>query len=541
MPPATPIAAPAVSGNAARQPPPPAAKTDFFSTAFRRLWQGFLSTSHDRRDDWRGWLTSLMLHAALALAFWLFMVPRNRLAGDSEGTIILDLLQAGDALPPLELADSAGLIMRRDNHPFEADNAPAGAAVGVETPLVDVAETSAADLFSLALINVGEFEGRVEPKAADARDNRSRASRGFKGNPIEGQAAHANLSGILEGRGATARPLLVRSGGGTDASENAVELGLQWLARHQRSDGSWSFQHGPDDPGILDCPTGATGMALLAFLGAGYTHKDGRYRSHVAGGLKYLVDNLEVGRSGGWLKGTGQATMYVQGIGAIALCEAYALTKDAALRRPAQLAIDFIVKAQDSHGGGWRYQIPQAGDTSVVGWQLMALHSALIAELEVPPIVFERSKRFLRTVESDGGGLYGYMRADASRPSTTAVGLLCRMYLGREPSHNGMQRGIKHLSEWGPNVSDMYYSYYATQVLHHWGGLPWTAWNGLMRDQLVNSQARTGNSAGSWVTDRSHGAPMGGRLYTTCLSIMTLEVYYRYLSIYRRLGSDEEQ
>jgi hypothetical protein len=282
-------------------------------------------------------------------------------------------------------------------------------------------------------------------------------------------------------------------------------------------------------------------LALLAFLGAGSTHQEGEYRAQVDRGLKFLVKSMvTTGTAAGGLQGRGQATMYVQGIGTIALCEAYAMTQDPALKRPAQLAVDFIVRAQDPEGGGWRYRIPQAGDTSVVGWQLMALKSAKIAGLNVSPRVITKVSQFLKSVESEGGALYAYNRPGTVRPTTTAVGLLCRMYLGREPRHKGMIQGMKYLSEWGPNPYDMYYSYYATQAMHHWGGTRWEKWNPVMRDQLVTSQMQLGDSAGSWATDESHGSHMGGRLYTTCLSIMTLEVYYRYLPLYQQQNVSEE-
>ena len=61
------------------------------------------------------------------------------------------------------------------------------------------------------------------------------------------------------------------------------------------------------------------------------------------------------------------------------------MTHDKGLMAPAQASINFIVAAQDPVGGGWRYQVKQAGDTSVVGWQLMALKSAHMAYLNVPP------------------------------------------------------------------------------------------------------------------------------------------------------------
>jgi hypothetical protein len=235
--------------------------------------------------------------------------------------------------------------------------------------------------------------------------------------------------------------------------------------------------------------------------------------------------------------------MYTQGVGTIALCEALIMTRDATLRRPAQKAVDFIVNAQDSQGGGWRYYIPQAGDPSVHGWQLMALKSAIAAELEVPSKTFVGAAYFLESVETDGGALVSYMGRRAPRPSTTAVGLLCRMYLGRPSSHSGLRKGMQNLTKWGPTPQDMYYTYYATQAMHHWGGAQWTQWNSAMRDPLVKLQVKTGDAAGSWMTDRSHGSAAGGRLYTTCLSIMTLEVYYRYLPIYKRkvLNTDSEE
>jgi hypothetical protein len=490
--------------------------------------------------EWRGWLTSLALHLAALLVLWQIAVPGGQGSGfDDQGATIVKLLEAGHDAVFVEIAERLHLDLRSHDResPELSDPGTEPAEPATPSELPDIADSA---IHSVVVWESGEAEPAAERPVAKVRASPPKASRAKRRKSGNGPDRHAILVGILDGRGPASRSTLVKSGGGTEASEEAVELGLKWLARHQRTDGSWTFQHGPDDPGLLDCPTGATGLALLAFLGAGYTHKEGPYRSQVGGGLKFLVEHQVISRAGGWLQGTGQATMYVQGIGAIALCEGYALTKDAALKRPAQLAVDYIVHAQDPHGGGWRYRVAQPGDTSVVGWQLMALHSALIAELDVPPYVFERSKGFLKSVESEGGGLYGYARRGAVRPSTTAVGLLCRMYLGREESHHGMQRGIKHLSEWGPNSTDMYYSYYATQALHHWGGERWAAWNGVMRDQLVNTQSRAGDTAGSWPTDRSHGAPKGGRLYTTCLSIMTLEVYYRYLSVYRRLKIADE-
>ncbi len=343
--------------------------------------------------------------------------------------------------------------------------------------------------------------------------------------------------GELAGRSVKSRGSLIKSQGGTAASEVAVNGSLKWLARHQRPDGSWSFQHGPDDPGALDNPHGATGLALLAFLGGGHTHKAGDYQKQVRGGLNYLISHMTVTGAGGDLRmaGDGQG-MYTQGICTIALCEAYALSKDNALKLPTQRAVNFIVNAQDPKGGGWRYQPGQAGDTSVVGWQIMALKSAKIAKLQVPSKSITKATFFLNSVQTEDGAKYGYDQPGAGQ-GTTAVGLLCRMYLGWTPKNAGLTTGVEFLGGVGPQPGNMYFNYYATQVLHHWGGEPWTKWNNVMREYLVQSQEKSGDAAGSWKpVGGNHDEVAGGRLYRTCLSVMTLEVYYRHLPLYQREG-----
>jgi hypothetical protein len=107
------------------------------------------------------------------------------------------------------------------------------------------------------------------------------------------------------------------------------------------------------------------------------------------------------------------------------------------------------------------------------------------------------------------------------------------MYLGWTRENSALHKGVDHLSQTGPSTVDIYYDYYATQVLHHWGGSDWTKWNDVLRDYLVDTQVKNGDASGSWKPTGDRGAAMGGRLYQTCLSVMTLEVYYRYLPLYQ--------
>ena len=360
-------------------------------------------------------------------------------------------------------------------------------------------------------------------------------------------------SSEFAGRSQAARAALVQAYGGTLESEAAVNNGLKWLVAHQLNDGSWSFNHVRAECGEECSHPGrnqqnsvaATSFALLCFLGAGHTHLDGDYQDEVAGGLDYLVSKIEMGEHGADLREitSGNSGMYSQGLATIVLCEAYGLSKDRQLQQRSQFAVNYVCNAQHPRTGGWRYAFrPEdgVGDTSVTAWQVMAITSARMSGLRVPLRTRQQATQFLNDVQAGAGGFYGYTGA-GRKPSTTAAGLLCRMYLGWNSDHPGVIEGVQFLAERGPSASDMYFNYYATQVMHHWGGDAWAEWNNAMREQLVRSQDREGHAAGSWSPfndDGSkrdpHGTDPGGRLYATSMAILTLEVYYRHLPLYQR-------
>ncbi len=347
----------------------------------------------------------------------------------------------------------------------------------------------------------------------------------------------------LSGRGTAGRGALVRSGGGTAASEEAVALALKWIVAHQAKDGGWNFDHRQgttcgkrcgNSGNARSARNGATAMALLPLLGAGNTHKSGRYQENVDRGLRFLALRQDA-KTGSFHEPQGD--MYSHGLAAIAMCEAYAMTKDRKLHQHAQGSLKFIVTAQDPVGGGWRYAPRQAGDTSVVGWQMMALKSGLMGYLDVPPNTIKLAERFLDHVQDGDGSRYGSSNS-GGEPATTSIGLLCRMYMGWRREHPALVRGVEYLGKTGPSDRNMYYNYYATQVVHHYGGETWKQWNAKMRDSLVKSQEKTGHASGSWhMRDRFVG--QGGRLYCTAMAAMILEVYYRHLPIYRQESIEE--
>jgi hypothetical protein len=347
--------------------------------------------------------------------------------------------------------------------------------------------------------------------------------------------------GGLDGRGQAAKRAP------RDAVQ-AVDRALTWIAIHQMPDGGWSFDMEACPSCMGKCShsgtskkddrAGATAMALLPFLGRGFTHREGPYQKQVEAGIAFLTQRAM--KDGGKVYDK-SGSLYSQGLAGIALSECYAMTQDQRLAAPTQAVLNFIMQAQDPQGGGWRYTPRQPGDTSAVGWQIMALKSGNMAYLDVNPLTVKKAVEFLESVKGDEyGATYGYT-SPGNRLGTSAVGLLCRMYLGWKKDNPGLQEGAATIAKAGPS-KDLYYDYYATQIMHHMQGEMWTAWDAKMKKMLIDSQATKDHEAGSWYdgVDLGHGANAAGRLYCTSLATMILEVYYRHLPIFGTQSVDDE-
>jgi hypothetical protein len=316
----------------------------------------------------------------------------------------------------------------------------------------------------------------------------------------------------------------------------------------------------------------------LPFLGAGLTPDSGKrgqndYSKQIENGLMYLRKNqLQDGRFAEVGQDNEQYSMYNHGIATICMCEAASLYPKDWVRQSAQAALNFLVKIQEPQNGGWRYgPRPQPGDLSVVGWCVMALKSGQLAGLNVPGATFDKARHFLDSVEAATGGtsfadpgttFYGYTdKSNAPGNKTlTAVGLLCRMYLGWKRDNAKLVNGWRWMKTNGlpdpAGKTDMYFHYYATQVMHHMGGDPddtdpktkefrdgWKEWNEKMRDSLIKKQDQGGggrpHQQGSWTPGDDQWCSIGGRIMMTSLCALTLEVYYRHLPLYRAAQSDK--
>lgn len=454
--------------------------------------------------------TSGLFHAVVVIVLAFFTLPS---AEPSQEVVIEAKDETVEEIPDMEtLLDPEINELKLDDN-FGADHS-------------DAAATEAFAKFEVSQASIldegGDFKGGSETVVS--------LTGGFDGT-------------IFASRSQEKKKELLKKSGGSSVTEKAVDNALKWLANHQAQDGSWNFDHKLDNTGkkcicskpgdLVDCRTGATAMALLPFLGAGHTPQGGPYKQNVEKGLQYLVSQVKVedGTRGNLAQGGGN--MYSHGLAAIALCEAYAMTQDNTLKEPAQLALNHTVYAQASDGG-WRYAPKQPGDTSAVGWQLMALKSGRMGRLEVPNAAFVNAGRFLDSKASKQGANYGYDKPGEGE-ATTAVGLLCRMYTGWAKDHPPLKAGAKWISDRGPSKTSMYYNYYATQVMRHLDDQDqWPKWNREMRSFLTDAQEtnEVKHSFGSWYFKGDPFADRGGRLYHTSLATMILEVYYRHLPIY---------
>jgi hypothetical protein len=319
--------------------------------------------------------------------------------------------------------------------------------------------------------------------------------------------------------------------GGSAETQGSIARALDWFTKNQEPDGRWDIKkHG----GQAGHDVAATSLALLCYYGWGAKHNEpGPYRNTVKKALDWMLKNMK--GEGDFCTGHGKNGMYDQGMAAIALCEAYNVTEDERLREPAQQAVNFVVAAQSKSTGGWRYQPRTGSDTSVFGWQYLAIKSAQLAGLEVPEETFEGAHRWLDKVAGGKlGGLYGYTGPGGTRGAMIATGMFCRQLAGVKRSDPRMREGAvwMHMHPISAKAVDWYYLYYAALALYRHQGEYWEEFNEHMKETLTTLQKKTGDDAGSWDPRGSGHAQQMGRVVCTAMGTLSLEVYYRLLPLY---------
>jgi hypothetical protein len=368
------------------------------------------------------------------------------------------------------------------------------------------------------------------------------------GPPVLGQArleqTSKDVPRVYQLRVAPNRSEIAKRYGATNESEAAVRAALKWLADNQESDGRWNpARHGAgkelrvlgrDRFGAgAQADTGISALALLAFLASGHTHEEGLYRENARRGLEFLLRSQAAdGNLGG--KASTYAFMYCHAMATLALSEAYGMTGDRQLEGAVRRAVMYTVTAQNPTTGGWRYNAGDEGDTSQLGWQLMALKSADLAGIPMPAHTRQGAIRYLESVSSGRfGGLAAYRPVEAPSRPMTAEALACRHFLGIPPNSLTADEAVRYLMAEvpGEGEANFYYWYYATLGLYQTQSEAWDQWNAALQRELLARQRNSGKLAGSWDTNTVWGG-YGGRVYTTALATLCLEVYYRFMPLY---------
>lgn len=324
--------------------------------------------------------------------------------------------------------------------------------------------------------------------------------------------------------------------------EDAVERGLEWLQTTQNDDGSW---------GGRQYVAAYTGFGLLSYLGRCETPMSPKYGGNVLRAITYLID---IG-----MKNEGKLTTnesnrqwpYEHSIAAYALAEAFTFCKqldinipnlEEVVKKSGQLIID-----NQNNNGGWAYAYQRQGghvDSSVTVWQLQALKAMEYTGISFDGLVRSASRGldYLETLQADSGG-FGYrnLSAGGSRQGyfTMSGGCVLSLQLWGKANSTAVRRGARYIEEHsrfdyeGP-YSDLLGLYYETQAMLNRGGNQWQKYNDMFRENLLAAQ----NSDGSWkAPNQGSNQPIravGARFvqsahYRTCLSILALENYYRFL------------
>jgi len=312
----------------------------------------------------------------------------------------------------------------------------------------------------------------------------------------------------------------------------------RWLANHQETDGSWSIRKHegafPED----GKPT-VTGLALLAFLDAGHTENDGKYKNVVRAGVNWLITQQAAsGRIGeqddheiGWAVGGA----YNHAVAGLALAEAYGMSRNSRTGTAAQRAVEYSIDIQDRKSGGWSSRPEAAPDLATTIWFIMQLNSAKIAGLDVPDNASAKAERFLDSVTTSGG-LAAHRPGGTPTPMTAALGLVGRVLLGTPMDDRNVTAPAellaKNIPQWGTDVgaeggSQFYYWYLGTVGMFLVGGERWPAWEKSLYDMLVMNQRRGGDADGSWDPVGNRDGRRGGRVYATALGRLCYGVMIR--------------
>ncbi len=395
------------------------------------------------------------------------------------------------------------------------------------------------------------------------------------GQPNPGKDTPAG-SGLFRNRNGDSKAAAIREHGGGEDTENAVNLGLEYLAKKQDSNGSWDpnegFRSRPSWASSDNGYRGAmTALCTLPFLAAGNSPEQGRYRRNVDRAVKWL---LKQQTSDGCVAYKNVTQMYTHTVATLVLCEAYGMDGDEEIGDAAERAVRFLERTQ-GNGGGWDYTgyVTSSGngnsyernDLSITGWAVLALKSAKAVGIKVNGRTWDSIADLYDRHSLDTGETYyadrslDELHATRKGIGMVGVGLTARvileqpkfekrniaaerMLLNNTPEYERFFDPSYGASD--PNFNTFYGWYYGTLgmfLLNEGRGPAWDKWNTALKSALLEHQVKKGSREGSWPADDSWIGPIMGDLYSTSLAVLCLEVYYRYNPMHRPAGDIVER
>jgi hypothetical protein len=315
------------------------------------------------------------------------------------------------------------------------------------------------------------------------------------------------------------------------------------------------FQRMGEGVGLGRNDVGISALCMLAFTGAGHDDREGAHSGVVRRARQWLLSRQRVEDGGfGLAQDTLRVTFYGHSLATLALADLFLLTGDESLRTPIQRAVHYLSRCQGD-GGGWDYPQPYPGDSnwkrptrndlSITGWAAMALVAAREGGIDVPVESLKRLVNLMReSTRLDGEAIYANegVRAFHRGMSMLAVSNLCRRLLGEAGDTETQRKQRDRMAAMPPawdgaaemTGSNMYYWYYGSLALllgrDQTGGEDrWRQWNIALKKTLLPHQEKSGDRRGSFDPKADYWANNGGgRLYSTAICVLTLEIYYRY-------------
>lgn len=363
-------------------------------------------------------------------------------------------------------------------------------------------------------------------------------------------------------------------GGGGRPHDDRVRAGLEWLKDHQNPEGFWSAaefaedttrtgadRSANDDGGDQEMDVYVTGLALLAFAGSGYDHKDGDYRATVRSGLLYLRKIQDA--DGFFGDKQNNEAFLAHAAATAALAELYGLSGDLVLKPIIDSACTLIALAQHPDSGWSEELLGNEPDLLNTTWALFALKAAETAGVQSG---FAQAKaganKFLtamhRGPDSTGAHQVSFSRLveDCDRAgkakhagvhleealwcwSAQATGLKTNGALTHFATAMVEQANLPawEATDAGSRI-DLRYWQWGSLFLYQCGGDHWKLWEKAMSAALLDHQrgytsADKGKTSanlqehGSWDAADPWSSAYG-RVYSTAISSLSLQVSERY-------------